>query len=218
MLFGAKIISFYLCGMKNKPSPDQAGIIPHAVEIVPYNDNWPAMAAAIAATLFSTLQDNLLTVEHIGSTSIPGLGAKPVIDLIPIVHDIQTLDNQKKLITDLGYSWHGEFGIQGRRLCGLTDAAGKRVAHLHFFQKDAVNIERHLAFRDFMKAHPDIAKQYEQEKRRAAALHPYDSLAYNDEKAAWVQHYEKEALAWYERYRRQVSSASIHEKGKRTCR
>jgi GrpB-like predicted nucleotidyltransferase (UPF0157 family) len=183
--------------MKDKLSPEQAGIIPHAVEIVPYNENWPVRAKEIAATLFSTLENNLLAVEHVGSTAVPGLAAKPVIDLIPIVHDIQTLDNHKKLITGLGYQWHGEFGIAGRRFCTFTNAAGERVIHLHFFQKDAVNIGRHLAFRDYIRAHPDIAKLYEQEKKRAAALHATDSLAYNDEKSAWIKQYEKEALDWY---------------------
>lgn len=184
--------------MKYSSLAEQAGIVPHAVEIVPYDTNWPARAGEIAATLFSVLQDNLLIVEHIGSTSIPGMAAKPVIDLIPIVHDIKTLDSQKKLITGLGYQWHGEFGIAGRRFCAFTNTEGKRIIHLHFFQKDAANIRRHLAFRDFMRAHPAIAKAYEQEKKRAAALHPNDSLAYNEEKGAWVQQYEKEALAWYQ--------------------
>jgi GrpB-like predicted nucleotidyltransferase (UPF0157 family) len=183
--------------MKYKLSPSVQGIIPHQVTIDPYNPDWPNQARLLANQLKQALNENLLIVEHIGSTSIPGLSAKPVIDLIPIVKDLTTLDTQQQLIKDLGYQWFGEFGIMGRRFCSLTSPAGKRLVHLHFFQKDAENIRRHLAFRDYLRAHPPIAKDYEQEKKRAAALHPNDSLAYNDEKAAWVQKHEKEALAWY---------------------
>jgi GrpB-like predicted nucleotidyltransferase (UPF0157 family) len=183
--------------MKYKLSPPNQSVIPHQVTIEPYNPDWPSHARQIAIQLKQVLKDNLHTVEHIGSTSIPGLSAKPVIDLIPIVKDLNALDLQQQSIKDLGYQWFGEFGITGRRFCSLTSPAGQRLIHLHFFQKDAENIRRHLAFRDYLRAHPQIAKEYEKEKNRAAALHPNDSLAYNDEKAAWVQKHEKEALTWY---------------------
>ena len=183
--------------MKYKLSPPGQGVIPHQVTIEPYNPDWPNQARQIAIQLEQALKENLLIVEHVGSTSIPGLSAKPVIDLIPIVKDLNTLDLQQQSIKDLGYQWIGEFGITGRRFCSLTGPEGQRLVHLHFFQKDAENIRRHLAFRDYLRAHPQIAKEYEHEKKRAAALHPNDSLAYNDEKAAWVQKHEKEALAWH---------------------
>ncbi|HTI89960.1 MAG TPA: GrpB family protein [Puia sp.] len=183
--------------MKYRLSPADQGVVPHAVTIEPYNPDWPSIATQITDQLRSIFKDNLQTVEHIGSTSIPGLSAKPVIDLIPIVNDLSKLDAQQQSIKDLGYQWFGEFGITGRRFCSLTSPAGQRLVHLHFFEKGAANISRHLAFRDYLLAHPQIAKAYEQEKRRAAALYPNDSLAYNDEKAAWVQKHEKDALDWY---------------------
>lgn len=183
--------------MKYKLSPEQAGITPHKVVIMPYDPNWPAMAKEIAATLKDALGDNLLTVEHIGSTSVPGLAAKPIIDMIPVVKDLSQLDAQQELIKASGYKWHGEFGIEGRRFCTYTNEAGERTIHLHFFEQGFPAIERHLAFRDYLIAHPAIAATYEKEKKRAAQLQANDSLAYNDEKAAWVQQHEKEALKWY---------------------
>ncbi|WP_431214688.1 GrpB family protein [Puia sp. P3] len=173
--------------------------IVHAVSIHPYDPGWPKRAGEIAVQLKQVLGENLIRVEHIGSTSVPGLSAKPVIDLIPIVRDLEELDQQQHLIKALGYEWRGAFGISGRRFCPLTSPSGERVVHLHFFQEGAVNILRHLAFRDYLRAHPQIAREYEAEKRRAARLHPADSLAYNDEKAAWVQKYEKAAVEWYEK-------------------
>ncbi|MBS1601442.1 MAG: GrpB family protein, partial [Bacteroidetes bacterium] len=138
---------------------------------------------------------------HIGSTSVPGLGAKPVIDLLPIVRSLEQLDDQQQLIKALGYEWRGAFGISGRRYCPLTGPTGERLVHLHFFQEGAAHILRHLAFRDYLLSHPEVVKGYEAEKRRAAALHPTDSLAYNDEKAAWVQKHEKDAVEWYKNNR-----------------
>jgi GrpB-like predicted nucleotidyltransferase (UPF0157 family) len=97
----------------------------------------------------------------------------------------------------MGYQWHGELGIPGRRYCALSDEKGVRIVQLHFFEENSDQIKRHLAFRDFLRAHADKAKAYEAEKRRAQKLHPDNSHAYNDEKSSWVQAFEAEALAWY---------------------
>lgn len=183
--------------MKYKLSPEQKGLAPHSVKIVAYDPAWKDRADAIIQQLYHAIEGNVHAIEHIGSTSIPGLSAKPVIDLLPIVLDIEKLDAEKHRIIELGYGWHGEFGISGRRFCTLSNQAGERLVHLHFFQKDAGPITRHLAFRDYLLAHPSSAMEYEKEKRRAASLHPDDSMAYNDEKAAWVQALEKIALTWY---------------------
>lgn len=188
----------YLCAvMKYKLSPEQPGLTPHAVVITPYDSRWPALAAEEAKKLATVLGTNLIKVEHIGSTSVPGLSAKPVIDLIPIVHDLDEVDKKQTVIEALSYGYHGEFGINGRRFCTLTSTEGIRLVHLHIFRFDSEHLLRHLAFRDYLVAHPAIAQEYEQEKRRAAALHPHDSLAYNDEKAAWIKQHEAKAVAWY---------------------
>ena len=184
--------------MQNKFPPIPEGVLPHPVVIEPYNRNWAKIAAETAWKLKGILGENLLRVEHFGSTSIPGLAAKPVIDLMPIVKDLNKLDEQKDLICNLGYVWRGEFSIAGRRFCPLTNEAGQRLIHLHFYQENREAIKRHLAFRDYLLAHPSIAKEYEREKRRAAKLHPDNSFAYTIEKSAWVQQHEKEALQWYE--------------------
>jgi GrpB-like predicted nucleotidyltransferase (UPF0157 family) len=136
-------------------------------------------------------------VHHIGSTSVPGLAAKPIIDLMPLVTDLADLDRERSSVETLGYSWHGEFGMLGRRYCTLSDEAGKRIVQLHFFKVDSPHVERHIAFRDYLRAHSYVADAYEREKRRARDLHPNDSHAYTDEKAAWIQHTEAMALIWF---------------------
>ncbi len=111
---------------------------PHAipVSLVPYNPEWPRVAAELSARL-SVLGPVLVTVHHIGSTAVPGLVAKPIIDLIPIVTGLSDLDRERSRVEALGYGWHGELGIPGRRYCTLADDAGGRIAQLHFFEATA---------------------------------------------------------------------------------
>jgi len=154
------------------------------------------MAQELADRL-RVLGPNLRDVHHIGSTSVPGLAAKPIIDLMPLVASLEELDRARGLVEALGYSWHGELGIPGRRYCALTDESGARRAQLHFFRWDSPHAVRHIAFRDYLRAHPDVARAYEGEKRRARDAHPGDSHAYSDEKAAWVGAREAEAVAWF---------------------
>jgi GrpB-like predicted nucleotidyltransferase (UPF0157 family)/GNAT superfamily N-acetyltransferase len=170
---------------------------PHAASLHAYDPNWPRQAEMEATRLQVALGANLLTVEHFGSTSVPGLAAKPVLDLMPIVADLAALDAQRPAVERLGYAWHGEFELPGRRFCTRSRDDGVRLVHLHFYQQGSPQIARHLAFRDYLRAHPAAACDYEQEKRRASALHPNDSLAYNIEKAAWVTGAEARALAWW---------------------
>jgi GrpB-like predicted nucleotidyltransferase (UPF0157 family) len=168
---------------------------PIPVTLAAYNPDWLEMAQFHSKRL-SVLGPILAVVHHIGSTAVVGLSAKPIIDLMPLVTDLALLDQERSKIQALGYSWHGELGIIGRRYCTLSDADGIRIVQLHFFQIDSPHAERHLAFRDFLRAHPETARAYENEKRRARDLYPDDSHAYNDEKAEWVRATEAKALEW----------------------
>ena len=122
---------------------------------------------------------------------------KPIIDLMPLVTDLAELDRERRRVEALGYHWHGELGISRRRYCTLSDAAGIRIVQLHFFSADSPQVERHIAFRDYLRAHPDAASAYEKEKRRARDFHPNDSHAYTDEKDAWIRATEAKALTWF---------------------
>jgi GrpB-like predicted nucleotidyltransferase (UPF0157 family) len=167
------------------------------VELVPHSPLWAGMAASEARRLESALGDVLLTVHHIGSTSIPTIMAKPIVDMIPIVTNLAALDAAMPRIVALGYKALGEFGIPGRRYCHWTNpATGKRQFQLHCFEAGSPQIARHLAFRDYLRAHPDKAREYEAEKIRAAALHPDNTLDYNAEKNDWIKATEIAALAW----------------------
>ena len=169
---------------------------PIPVILAAYNPEWPRMAAGHAVHL-QVLGSTLVTVHHIGSTSVPGLVAKPIIDLMPLVTELTDLDRQRQRIEALGYIWHSELGISGRRYCTLADEAGVHAVQLHFFIADSPHVERHIAFRDYLRAHPEAASAYAIEKRRAQALHPANSHAYADEKDTWIRDTETKAMIWF---------------------
>jgi len=166
------------------------------VDVVAYDSGWPAAFEAAAGELRAAIGDNLLAVHHIGSTAIPGIFAKPVIDLLPVVANLSALDGRSAAMASLGYEVMGEFGIAGRRYFRRDDAAGVRTHHVHAFVDGSGEVERHLAFRDFMRAHPEHAATYGQLKRRLAASFPTDVEAYMEGKDALIKDLERRALAW----------------------
>jgi GrpB-like predicted nucleotidyltransferase (UPF0157 family) len=165
------------------------------VWLAPHYPAWKEMAAAEGARLGSVLGENLIAAHHIGSTAIPGIAAKPVVDLMPVVRSLEGLEARRADIEALGYLWRGAFGIEGRRYC-ILERNGKRVFHVHFYAEGNANIARQLAFRDFLLAHPDEAQAYETTKRKAAAAHPDNSMAYNDHKSGWIRACLERANAW----------------------
>src|SRR5258705_10324227 len=171
---------------------------PIPVELHPHDPKWVGSARTESARLSGALGETLIVVHHIGSTAIPGIHAKPIIDLMPIVRTIAELEGLRAVVEGLGYAWWGEYGLEGRRYCTFDDpASGRRKVQLHFYEDGAPWIRRHLAFRDYLRSRPDLVREYEAEKMRCAELHPMDSHAYTKCKDAWIKRVEAEALAAY---------------------
>lgn len=166
------------------------------VTLAPPDPRWPAQAQAEIARIRQVIADCVVRIEHIGSTSIPGIMAKPTIDLMPLVTDLALLEVHADAIRALGYEWHGDYGLPGRRFFTLNKD-GKRLFNVHGWAADNPDGTRHLAFRDYLRSRPDLAKDYEKVKIRAAELQPNNVDAYNDEKNDWIKQVEKDALAWY---------------------
>ena len=167
-----------------------------AVRVVDYNQEWPAMFEAEAAVIREIVGDNLIALFHIGSTSVPGLKAKPVIDMLPVVRDISALDSLNEKFAAAGYEPMGEFGLPGRRY--FRKGGANRTHQIHAYQYDAVlSITRHVAFRDYMRAHAEARAAYGGLKASLASRFPDDIGAYCDGKDEFVKEYERRALIWH---------------------
>jgi GrpB-like predicted nucleotidyltransferase (UPF0157 family) len=166
------------------------------VQVHPPNYQWVRDFEAEAAQIVLALGDSVVHIYHIGSTAIANIYAKPVIDLLVEVNDIDQVAGYSAAMVALGYEVMGEFGLPGRRYFRKDNAEGDRTHHVHTFQTGSFEIVRHLAFRNFMIAHPDCAQQYSNLKRALAAQYPEDIDGYMDGKDEFVKAMEQRALQW----------------------
>ena len=166
------------------------------IQVVAHDPAWRDEFKAEVRRITHSLGDLVVRLHHIGSTAIPGIFAKPIIDFLMEVDDIVELDERSSVMEELGYEPMGEFGIPGRRFFRKNNASGVRTHHVHAFEADSTEIERHLAFRDYMIAHPEEAQAYSNLKRKLAQEYPDDIEAYMDGKDPFVKEYEARAIAW----------------------
>ena len=164
------------------------------VIIVAYDPAWAARFREEASRIASVFGGGLLSIHHIGSTSVPGMSAKPIIDIMPVVRDISKVETFNEGMIQLGYTPMGEYGITGRR--HFVKGADPRTHHVHSYQPDNPEVKRHLDFRDYLIAHEDEARQYAELKARLAEQHRYDLEAYTQGKATFIKDVLAKAQAW----------------------
>ncbi|KZN14895.1 GrpB family protein [Marinomonas sp. TW1] len=165
------------------------------IEVVEYNDDWPRLFEIEKQLILSSLPIKKLWVHHIGSTAVSGLAAKPIIDILLEVEEIEALDGCNELFESIGYECKGEFGISGRRY--FQKGGYKRSHQIHAFGKDSENSIRHLAFKEYLIAHPAVAEEYAELKLDVAKHCNNDIGAYCDGKDEFVTTHEKHAVEWY---------------------
>lgn len=166
------------------------------VTVVPHDDRWKDAFESEAARVAEALGDNVIAVHHIGSTSIASIYAKPVIDLLVEVESLEQVDGGSGRVAALGYEVMGEFGIPGRRYFRKDSSPGVRTHQIHIFLAGTPEAVRHIAFAEYMRAHPEEAQRYSDLKRRLGAEYPEDIEGYNLGKDSYVKEIEKKALAW----------------------
>lgn len=164
------------------------------VAVVAHDPRWPARFAREADALQAAIGESIVAVHHIGSTAVPGLAAKPIIDILLEISTLQALDRRVGAFGALGYEAMGEFGIAGRRY--FRKGRDRRTHHVHAFATGNAHIVRHLAFRDYLAAHPDIARAYGRLKHRLAVHCDDDIQRYAAGKDAFVKTHEQRALVW----------------------
>lgn len=159
--------------------------------VVPPDPDWPRAYARHAARLAPHIQD----LHHVGSTAVPGLPAKPTIDILAVLPDAPAIEAVVPRLEALGYQDRGESGLPGRRFLRLMDGP-RRLVHLHVVGEGSRHAARQLAFRDWLRAHPDRAADYGAHKLALAARPGKTRADYVADKDAFVRAAEAEALRW----------------------
>ncbi len=155
------------------------------IELAPYQESWVSDFVAEAQKIQDVLQENCDAIHHIGSTAIPGIYAKPVIDILVTVDDLAAVGKLNSQFSALGYECLGELGIQGR--CFYRKGKPGRTHHIHLFQKNNPQIERHIAFRDYLQQHPNETRAYSWIKRCLAEQFRNDIDAYVNGKDSFIR-------------------------------
>jgi GrpB-like predicted nucleotidyltransferase (UPF0157 family) len=163
------------------------------IVLVPYDPRWRSDFEREAALVSATLGDYLIAMHHIGSTAIPGIVAKPVLEMLAVITDVILLDTRARHLEDLGYEAMGEFGIEGRRYFRKNSKEGARTHQIHAFAVGSPEIDRHLAFRDYLRRHPDEAQQYGNLKLELARHNLTDIEGYTGGKTEFIREIERRA-------------------------
>lgn len=162
------------------------------ISIEQSDTTWTERYQEEAALLQRVLAGIPIAIHHIGSTSVPGLAAKPIIDILLEVAALAALDEYNDAMRMAGYTPRGEYGIAGRRYFIKGDT--QRTHHVHAFEMNSPHAVRHLAFRDYLRQHREVAQEYERVKRDAAAHSDNLSERYSQLKNDFIQHHEALAL------------------------
>lgn len=162
------------------------GLSSGTVHLAPADPAWAAAFAAERVRLVAALGGLPVALEHMGSTAVPGLPAKPILDVMAGRPAAGALHPYVVALEAAGYRYRGESGIPGRDYFVRDDAAGRRTHHLHLVEHGGALWRSHLAFRDYLRGAPARAAAYAVLKRDLAARYPTDRAAYTDGKAAFI--------------------------------
>ena len=161
--------------------------------LVAPDPKWPERAAD-EILRWQEAVGGLITVHHIGSTAIPGMPAKPVIDLLPVFESVEAQTVAQADVESLGYEWLGAYGLEGRTYARLDDPeTGVRLVQAHGYPQGHADIARHLAFRDALRSNAALRAGYASVKAACTARHPEGGEAYGVCKSEWID--KTEALA-----------------------
>ena len=162
------------------------------VIVLPYDENWKNEFEKIRHELSEALGELALSIEHVGSTSVQGLSAKPIIDIDVVINDISLLNDVIASLQSIGYKHEGDLGIPGREAFKYDGKEHLMKHHLYVCAKDSMELKRHISFRDYLKSHPEAISEYSRTKEEGALLYPYDIDKYIEYKSPFIERIYKE--------------------------
>ena len=157
------------------------------VVVLPYDEQWKHDFLQIKAELANVLGQLAIEIEHVGSTSVQGLSAKPIIDIDVVIKDYSGLENVISALEKIGYQHEGNLGITGREAFKYDGKEHLRKHHLYVCPEDSPELKRHIAFRDYLQTHPDAVREYSCIKEEGAKLYPDDIDRYIVHKSPFIE-------------------------------
>jgi GrpB-like predicted nucleotidyltransferase (UPF0157 family) len=148
------------------------------VIVLPYDPAWASDFAAIKREIEEAVGDAILGIEHVGSTAVEGLSAKPCIDVDVVIRSYEDLDEVIRGLAAIGYRHEGDLGIPGREAFAYENKPHLQTHHLYVCPRDSEELRRHVVFRDYLRSHPEAVRRYGQVKETAARLYPDDIDGY----------------------------------------
>ena len=157
-----------------------------SVIVLPYDPAWKTAFGQIRQELKAALEDLILDIEHVGSTSVEGMSAKPCIDIDVVIPDYSQWDAVVAKLEAIGYFHEGDLGIPEREAFCYSGKPHLMKHHLYVCPKTSRELHRHITFRDFLRANPWAVRQYSAVKEQAARLFPNDIDGYMQYKAPCI--------------------------------
>ena len=186
--------------LRNQLKSLNVGMSRKIVSLSPHNPNWQKAFFTAEKILRGQISTNI-KFHHIGSTSIVGIHAKPILDILGVVESIEAFDNYRSELESLDFVWKGEYGIAGRRYCVLYDESEEvGLTHLHVFAKSDDEVERHLIFRDYLRATPEASFRYEELKKKLVQSFAETRSNYAEGKTQLITQLLEEAYNWKKSY------------------
>ena len=154
-------------------------------EILPYDPNWPVRFESIAQKLRKIFGEDAVDIQHMGSTSVPGMDGKETIDVLMVISTEDKLDLHKEEMVAAGYLYQGQMVSEGSRL--YREAKGKDIlANIHIFPEGHPHNAEMIRLRDYLRTHPEDVQEYSQLKKNLKEKYPDDYAGYRKEKDAYM--------------------------------
>ena len=157
------------------------------VVVEPYDEAWPSDFEKIRRELEGAIGSLIMGIEHVGSTSVEGMSAKPCIDIDVVIESYAVFSAVVKGLENIGYIHEGDLGIKDREAFKYEDKPHLRQHHLYVCPKNSDELHRHITFRDFLRDNPEAAEKYSRVKERAAELFPNDIDKYIEYKSPCIE-------------------------------
>ena len=157
------------------------------VIVLPYDETWKSAFEHIKTELENAIGDLILGVEHVGSTSVEGMTAKPCIDIDVVIKDYTAFDAVVAKLASIGYTHEGDLGIKDREAFKYTDKPHLMMHHLYVCPQYSEELHRHTTFRDFLRSNPEAVRKYSLIKEKAAELFPNDIDGYIEYKSPCIE-------------------------------